>query len=319
MSVTRWGLLGAGYISRRAIAPAMHSASGVILDVVGARDLSRAEALSPRKRAQASYEAVVADPDLDAVYIALSNDAHLPWAIAAMEQGKHVLCEKPLGCTAAETRRMYDAADATGRLLVEATWNLWHPRTARAAALLASDAIGAVTAFGGAFTFDGVNDANYRLDPARGGGALLDVGCYPLTAAAWTMWPADLAAATVTAVDVSPSTSGVDLTTDAQMSLADVPIRVRGSFIEAPFQSLTIEGERGLLEFTGNDAYTSWLQPSSLRVLDRDGERVEHFSPVDPYRLMLEQVSASIRGENAWLPDRAWSIAVADIMDAIRA
>jgi hypothetical protein len=96
-------------------------------------------------------------------------------------------------------------------------------------------------------------------------------------------------------------------------------VEIRASFIETAFESLTIEGVHGVIEFTGNDAYTSWLRPSALRVLDRDGERVEHFAPVDPYRLMIENVSAVVAGRGGWLPDPQWSITVADAMDAIAA
>ena len=316
MSTTRWGLLGAGWITRRAIAPAMHTASGATLDVVGARDVHRAMALSPRRSATGSYEEVVTDPDIDAIYVALSNDGHLPWTIAALEQGKTVLCEKPLGRDANEARLMREAADAHGGLLVEATWNLWHPRTARAAALLACSTIGPLTAMSGAFVFDGVDPDNYRLDPARGGGALLDVGCYPLTAAAWSTGATSIS---LDAVECVRSDRGVDITTDAHLRFGDVPVHIRGSFAETPFQSLMLQGEEGVIEFTGNDAYTSWLQSSSLRVLDRDGERVEHFAPVDPYRRMIEQVSAAARGDDAWLPSPSWSLVVADAMDAILA
>jgi xylose dehydrogenase (NAD/NADP) len=314
MTPTRWGLLGAGWISRRAIAPAMHSAHGATLDVVAARDSARAAALSPRRAAVDDYASVTDDPDVDAVYIALSNDGHLPWAERALESGKAVLCEKPLGRNAEEARRMRDVAASTGGLLVEATWNLWHPRTARAAALLASDAIGAVTAVHGAFVFDGVDEGNYRLDPALGGGALLDVGCYPLTGAAWATRAHEVS---VESVEIVSGGLGVDLTTAAAVTLGDVPVRIRASFIETAYESLVIEGEHGLIEFTGNDAYTSWLRPSALRVLDRDGERVEHFAPVDPYRLMIESVSAAIRGDGGWLPDPRWSLLVAEAMDAI--
>jgi D-xylose 1-dehydrogenase (NADP+, D-xylono-1,5-lactone-forming) len=313
---TRWGLLGAGWISRRAIAPAMHSAHGARLDVVAARDKARAASLTPYRAAVDDYAAVIDDPQVDAVYIALSNDGHLPWAERALEAGKAVLCEKPLGRNADEARRMRAAAEAAGCMLVEATWNLWHPRTARAAALLASDALGPVTSVTGAFVFDGVDEGNYRLDPQRGGGALLDVGCYPLTGAAWATRAAGVS---VDTVDVVSGGLGVDLTTDASLHLDGIAVHVRASFIETAFESLVIHGEHGVMEFTGNDAYTSWMRPSALRVLDRDGERVEHFAPVDPYRLMIEAVSSAIRGEGGWLPDPRWSITVADAMDAILA
>lgn len=316
MTATRWALLGAGWISRRAIAPAIHSAEGAVLEIVAARELSRARALTPRRSALDDYRAAIHDPDIDAVYIALSNDGHLPWAVESMRAGKAVLCEKPLGRNAGEARTMRDVAHETNGLLVEATWNLWHPRTARAAALLASDAIGPVTAISGAFVFDGVDAGNYRLDPALGGGALLDVGCYPLTGATWA---AGASIVDVGDVDVVLSPSGVDLTTRASLTMGAIPVEIRASFIETAFESLTIEGTYGVIEFTGSDAYTSWLRPSALRVLDRDGERVEHFSPVDPYRLMIENVSAVVAGREGWLPDPRWSLTVADAMDAIAA
>lgn len=314
MTATRWALLGAGWISRRAIAPAIHSARGAVLEVVAARDENRARSLSPRRSGVADYAAAVEDPEIDAVYIALSNDGHLPWTERALRAGKAVLCEKPLGQNAAEAQAMREIAAQTGGLLVEATWNLWHPRTARAAALLASDAIGGVTRVSGAFVFDGVAEGNYRLDPALGGGALLDVGCYPLTGAAWSTGSSQVS---VVEVDTVVGPTGVDLTTSASLTLGTVPVDIRASFIETAYESLTIEGEHGLLEFTGNDAYTSWLRPSALRVLDRDGERVEHFAPVDPYRLMIENVSDALRDGSGWLPDPRWSITVAHAMDAI--
>ncbi|MFM9049175.1 MAG: Gfo/Idh/MocA family protein [Actinomycetota bacterium] len=316
MMRVRWGLLGAGWIARRAIAPAIHSADSSQLTAVAARDVARAQALTPAAHAYDAYAAVIDDPDVDAVYIALSNDGHLPWAIAALEAGKAVLCEKPLGCTAHEARQMRDAAARTGGLLVEATWNLWHPRTVRAAALLASDAIGPLRAYSAAFVFDGVADGNYRLDPTRGGGALLDVGCYPLTGAAWaTGGPFE----SVDDVEVVWSDSGVDLTAGARLTMGGVPVNVRGSFREPHHEALVLEGDHGQIEMTGNDAFVSWLQPSTLRVLDRDGERVEHFAPVDPYRLMVENVSRAVLGQDCWLPDPQWSIVVAEAMDAILA
>jgi len=310
---TRWGLLGAGWIARRAIAPAIHSAAGARLHACAARDIERARALGPA-RAYDSYASVIDDPDIDAVYVALSNDGHLPWTEAALAAGKPVLCEKPLGRNLAETERMRAAADASGGLLVEATWNLWHPRTARAAALLASGTIGTLTSVTGTFVFDGVPEGNYRLDQALGGGALLDVGCYPVTAAVWATGGSDIELVDAERV-MAPS--GVDLTTVARLTMSGVPVHVRSSFIETGFEVVSLEGKRGIIEFTGNDAFTSWLKPSHLRVRDRDGERIEHFSPVDPYRLMIEQFSAAVRGERAWLPDPRWSLSTARAMDLI--
>jgi len=245
MTRVRWGLLGAGWIARRAIAPALHSASFATLGAVAARDVHRARSLTPTRFSYDDYSAVIDDPEIDAVYIALSNDGHLPWAVAALEAGKAVLCEKPLGRTAAEAREMRSVAARTGGLLVEATWNLWHPRTARAAALLASDTIGPLTGYSASFVFEGVSDGNYRLDPLLGGGALLDVGCYPLTGAAWaTGGPFE----SVQEVDVLWSDSGVDLTAGARLTMGGVPVHIRGSFREPDWSVVVAEAMDAILE-----------------------------------------------------------------------
>src|SRR3954469_13651417 len=121
MTPVRWGFLGAGMIAG-VLARAVQTAEGAVLQAVAARDLARAEGLRPVS-AYDDYAAVVADDQVDAVYVALSNDLHRPWTIAALEAGKAVLCEKPLGLTAAEVDDMQAAAYAAGALLVEASWS----------------------------------------------------------------------------------------------------------------------------------------------------------------------------------------------------
>ena len=316
MSV-RWGLLGAGWIARQAIAPAIHAAQGAGLEAVGARDSGRARSLEPTGYAATDYARVIEDRNIDAIYIALDNAGHEPWVIAALEAGKPVLCEKPLGVDAAATRRMREVEAATGGLLVEATWNLWHPRTQRAMALITAGDIGGVHAVRGAFTFDGVPEDNYRLDPTRGGGAMLDIGCYPLTAAAWATSSAQLH---LSETKVSRSKSGVDLTVDCAFgySRGDVNgrIGVLASFALPEHQALRIDGEDGRIDFLGIDAFTNYRSPSALLISDDDDvETLEHFDPVDPYQLMIEHVSRVVRGEQAWLPDREWSVWVAEAME----
>ena len=176
----RWGFLGAGYVASRAVAPAVHRSTGSVLQVVASRDTARAAALEPR-RAVDSYTTVCQADDVDVVYVSLPNDRHLPWVVAALQAGKHVLCEKPLGLDGTQVALMADAAQASGSMLVEASWNRWHPRTRRVEALL-RDISGEVEARTW-FTFTGVPTDNYRLDPDHGGGALLDVGCYAIAAA----------------------------------------------------------------------------------------------------------------------------------------
>jgi predicted dehydrogenase len=312
-----WGFLGAGSIARAALAPAVHSADGAELVAAGARDIVRAAALGPSGAAYGSYDEVLADPRVEAVYIALANDDHLPWAERALAAGKHVLCEKPLGLTAAEVQTMAATARATDRLLVEASWNRWHPRTRRAEALLRSGAIGAVRRVEAGFTFAGVPEGNYRLDPARGGGALYDVGCYATAAALWATGFAPLEGVGATR---RVARTGVDLTTDAVLSLGSAEAFVRCSIAEDSGQWLRVEGDGGTLALDGRAAFTSWLSPSSLTVTTSAGDRVEHFAPVDPYRVMVEHVSAAIRGAHgAWVLALEESVRIAEALDLIRA
>ncbi len=315
-SPVRWGLLGAGWIAREAIAPAIHAADDAVLQSVGARDVTRAQSLEPAGRSYDDYAAVIDDEDVDAIYIALDNAGHEPWAIAALAAGKPVLCEKPLGLDPASTMRMRDAEAAYGGLLVEATWNLWHPRTQRAMALVRAGDIGEVHAVRGAFSFDGVPADNYRLDPARGGGAMLDVGCYPLTAAAWATSAAPLHLAETR---VARADGGVDLTVECAFGFsgpgAAGRIAVLASIAGPEHQALRIAGSTGVIDFIGPDAFTSYKAASQVSIGDGADEVIEQFAPVDPYQVMIEQFSVAVRGEEAWLPDPAWSLWVAEAME----
>lgn len=322
-----FGFLGAGWIARRALAPAVHAADGAVLAAVAARDPARAAALEPRGRAYDDYRAVLDDPTVDVVYVNLSNESHLPWTLAALDAGKHVLCEKPLGLDTAEVAEMADAALAADRLLVEAFWYRWHPRTRRLERLLASGALGPVRVGEAEFSFDGSAETrmagNYRLDPSRGGGALYDVGCYAVSATHLMLGPA----LAVERAEARHGETGVDVA--AALWLSPAPAdgaaeRSRGEVrcgIAGPDrQVLRVSGEVARLDFAEGEAFTSWHQPSSLTITTPDGAvRVEEFTPVDPYRLMVEAVAARIRGQEAFLVDLGHSRSVAATLQAARA
>ena len=312
MTQVRWGFLGAGWLASQATAAAVHEASGAHLRGVGARDRNRAAALGP-DHAHDSYDAVIADPEVDAVYIALANDAHLPWILAAVEAGKHVLCEKPLVLTAQEAQRAFDAADAAGVLLVEAVWSRWHPRMQRVVELSTAGDLGEIRSFLGTFTFRGDLEGNYRLSPAQGGGALYDVGIYPLHALVACL-PPDVEFSIVE-VDRETGGLGVDLTTKVTLAWGGGQARAVGSFVMPDSQRLRISGARGELWIDDDQAFTSWCAPSELRL----NGLVEQFAEVNAYRLMFEQVSARIRGEEAWVMPASDSVRVARLVDAIRA
>jgi D-xylose 1-dehydrogenase (NADP+, D-xylono-1,5-lactone-forming) len=309
----RWGFLGAGFVASAGLAPAVHAADGAVLQAVGARDAARAAALEPVVSV-GSYADVCARDDVDAVYVSLPNDDHLRWVQVALEAGKHVLCEKPLGMNAAEVAVMRSAALRSDRLLVEAAWNRWHPRTRRVEALVAP--ITGQREVRAWFTFSGVPAGNYRLDPERGGGALLDVGCYAVSAALSALGPG---AVGVERVERHLGPTGVDLTTCAVLTHPRGTATVTASFERPEAQGLTIVAP-GLSVELGGQAFTTWREPCVLRVVQDGAVREEQFPACDPYRLMVEAVSARIRGEEAaWVLPLDTSEAVAAALDAIAA
>ncbi len=270
----RFGFIGAGWIAHRALGPAVHAATGARLQAAAARDPRRAETLEPSGRSYSDYRALLADPEVDAVYISLSNDAHLPWALAALEAGKHVLCEKPLGLDAAQVATMADAAARHDRLLVEAFWYRWHPRTRRLQELLASGAIGQVHSMEADFSFagdfEGTQRGNYRMDPARGGGALYDVGCYCVSAAHMTLGDGLV----VERAETLPGRTGVDLATTAWL-VAPAAGRVRAEIrcgIALPDrQVVRVTGSSATVRSPTGEAFTAWHEPTSLRITPAPG------------------------------------------------
>ena len=308
----RWGFLGAGFIATHALAPAVHAADGATLRAVAARDLDRANRLSPAGNVFDSYDALLRDDDVDAVYISLTNDVHAHWAIAAMRAGKHVLCEKPLAMNAMQVREMTAVAEETGLLLVEASWYRWHPRVRRAQKELAAGRIGTVRHVTAGFTFDGKLAGNYRLEVERGGGALYDVGCYAVSAALWAF--GSLPREVTARQQLGPT--GIDLVTEAVLDFDGGTAEVRAGISEPPHQWLVITGEHGEIEL--RDApYTSWRDDETLLLLS-DGRSThrETFPAVDPYRLMVEEVSGALRGGTGWTLPLSESLATAVVLDA---
>ncbi len=308
----RWGFLGAGTVATAALAPAIAAASGAVLYAAAARDPVRARDLGPRV-VHADYAALLADPSVEAVYVSLTNEAHLPWTLAALAAGKHVLCEKPLGLSAAEVDRMSCATD--GLLLVEASWYRWHPRVRLAQAHLAS--IGPVRHVAAGFTFAGELEGNYRLELARGGGALYDVGCYAVSACLWAVGqglPADVVARS----EIGPT--GVDLDTRAILRWehgAEAEVHV--GIASGEGQWLVVTGEHGEIELR-EAPFTSWREDRT-ELWVSDGVRTERLpvAATDAYRLMVEEVSSVIRGGPGWVLPLEDSRATAAVLDAARA
>jgi predicted dehydrogenase len=215
---TRWGLIGAGWIATTALAPAMHAAENTVIQAVASRDPERSRALNPIT-VHESYEALISDPLVDAVYISLPNHLHCEWTVKALKAGKHVLCEKPFAMNVAEVELMIETAKNCDRLLVEAVWSRWHPRMIKAIDLVRSGKIGQITSIDASFTFPASIEGNYRLSKEMGGGALFDIGVYPLHAIAALV--ADNAKVEMEKIDTNLGATGIDLTTKWQMRIND--------------------------------------------------------------------------------------------------
>ncbi len=177
----RWGIISTARIGIRRVIPALlRSRTGTAV-AIASRDLARAREIAAKfqiPRAHGSYEALLADPDVDAVYNPLPNTLHPEWTIRAARAGKHVLCEKPLAIDARQAQAMVDACRAAGVLLQEAFMYRFHPQITELRRLVASGAVGVPWLARSAFTFPVGSDDDIRLNPALGGGGLLDVGCY---------------------------------------------------------------------------------------------------------------------------------------------
>jgi D-xylose 1-dehydrogenase (NADP+, D-xylono-1,5-lactone-forming) len=181
----RWGILGPGRIAPRIVRGVGRSTRGELV-AVASRDAERAEAFAARHaiaRSFGSYEALLADPDIDVVYVALPNHLHAEWTVRALEAGKHVLCEKPLALSVDEVDRIAAAAERADRIAVEAFMYLHHPQTLRALELAASGVLGHLELVHGTFSFLLSQEDDPRIDPSMGGGSLWDVGCYPVSLA----------------------------------------------------------------------------------------------------------------------------------------
>jgi predicted dehydrogenase len=177
----RWGVLGVARIATRKVIPAMQRGAWTTVDAIASRDDAKARQAARElgvRKAYGSYDALIADPDIDAVYIPLPNHLHVEWATRAAEAGKHVLCEKPIGLTAADAEALVRIRDRTGVLIQEAFMVRTHPQWLRAQEIARSGQIGDVRSIVGYFSFFNDDPKNVRHRKEYGGGGLLDIGCY---------------------------------------------------------------------------------------------------------------------------------------------
>src|ERR1700726_5025830 len=179
----KWGVLSTADIGMKKVLPAMQRGEWCEISAVASRDLKRAQEAAAQlgiPKAYGSYEELLADPEIEAIYNPLPNQLHVPWSIKAAEAGKHVLCEKPLSLTVAEARQLLAARDRAGVKIGEAFMVRTHPQWLRARELVVSGRIGQLRSALGFFSYFNNDPGNIRNIPDYGGGALMDIGCYPI-------------------------------------------------------------------------------------------------------------------------------------------
>jgi len=319
----RWGVLGNATIARKCVLPAIRkSSNGHTRMLASRRPAQTVEQIDATESGKVvnDYQAVIDDPDVDAVYIPLPNHLHHPWTIKALNAGKHVLCEKPLACNAAQAREMAEAALENERHLMEAFMYRFHPRTLRIKQLVERGEIGPVRLIHTAFTFH-MDDAliasgdNVRLHPETGGGALLDVGCYAVGTARWLMGREPLK---VQAQMIRHET-GVDLLCTGLLDFGGEALSTfEVGFISALQQTYRVVGDRGAIELPHN-AYIPWEADAEylLRGVDDEQGSIMRISGADEYQLMIEHFANVILGHAPPLYTPEESVANMRVLDAL--
>jgi D-xylose 1-dehydrogenase (NADP+, D-xylono-1,5-lactone-forming) len=312
MSATvSWGFISTANINDKLLAGAAES-DRVDVIAVASRDAARAEAYARERsieRAYGSYEELLADPDVEGVYISLPNLLHVEWSIRALEAGKHVLCEKPLSRRPEDVERAFDVAEQSERLLMEAFMYRHNPQTAKLKELVDGGAIGRLRLIRTAFSFPLGDAEDVRLDASLDGGGLMDVGCYCISGARLLAGEPEQ----VYGLQVL-SESGVDMVFTATMRFpGDVLAQCDSGLVLPARDELEAIGEDGSLFL--DDPWHSHRPVIELRTAgDTEEITVER---ANSYRLQLENLSDAIRGEAEPLLGREDALGQARAIDAL--
>ena len=310
-----WGILGAAGFARKTMAPAIHAARRTHLKSIASRTPEKAvpfEDLVPGLRVERSYDAILDDPQIDAVYIPLPNALHTEWSVKAARAGKHVLCEKPIGLSIADLDTLIATREATGRLLAEAWMPAHHPQWQRTRALLAEGAIGRLHSVSGAFTYGLADPSNIRLSADLGGGALRDVGVYPIGAfrLATGLEP------TPTHVDWVQE-NGVDTSAWVAATAGAVRFNFHVSMRASRHQHMMFHGTDGTLSLPA--PFNPGTYAEAQIVIARDGADVQviRFPGVDQYVAQVEAVAAHVLEGRPFACPLEFSRGTQGVLDAI--
>jgi xylose dehydrogenase (NAD/NADP) len=306
VTTLRWGIVGPGRIAERIVHAIAGCPRGELVGVAS-RDAGRRARFAAEHgipRVFSSYEALVASPDIDVVYIALPNHLHGLWTVRALEAGKHVLCEKPLALTVDEVDGIAATCARTGRIAVEGFMYLHHPQIRTAVELARGGAIGRLELVNGTFSFFLADEGDVRLDPAMGGGSVWDVGCYPVSMARRIAGEEPDRVAAAARFDER----GVDRTFAGQLHFP--------SGLLAQFDSGFAAPHRERIEVVGSDATlvldspflpAPYGPPARLTMWRDDGPTPIEIEPADQVRLEVDDLTAAILdGTPPWV-DLAFS------------
>ena len=294
MTHIRWGILGASKFAREHMGPAIHAARGAVLSAVASRNPASVgpfQEFAAECRAIAGYEALIADRDIDAVYIPLPHHMHVEWTVKALHAGKHVLAEKPIAMQAEDFDNLIAARDATGLLAAEAYMIVHHPQWQRARQMVADGAIGRVIHITGGFSYDNSDDPqNIRNQAAMGGGGLRDIGVYVLGSARYVMGEELENISSKIHLE-----SGFDTFASMQGNVGEATYSAYVSTRMHPHQEMVFHGPEGVLRLTApfnanifGEARIELHQPNL-------GLRVEKFPAANHYVQQVEAFGHSIR------------------------
>ena len=301
MRKVKWGVLGVAKIATEKVIPAMQRGERCEVAALASRDLSRAAAAAKSlgiSKAYGSYEALLYDSDIEAIYNPLPNELHAEWSARALAAGKHVLCEKPIALDAAEAEKLIAARDASGKLAAEAFMVRFHPQWRRAREIVRSGEIGDVGAIQTMFAYRLLDPANVRNRPP-GGGALYDIGCYAILIARYIFGAEPTRV--VASLDIDP-----DFGTDRLASaLIEFPGGRHLTFSAATQlsgqQRVTIAGTAGRIEipipFNAPIDRPTKIAVDSGADLVGGGARAEEFAVCDQYTLQGDAFSRAVLGE----------------------
>jgi len=307
----KWGIVSTAHINRLLI-PGAHASPKVELVAVASRDQARADDYAREweiPRAHGSYEALLADPEVEAVYVSLPNNLHVEWSIRALEAGKHVLCEKPLTRHADEAEEAFDAAERADRVLSEAFMYRHNPQTTRLKSLVEEGTIGELRLVRASFSFAMYDEQNIRLRPEADGGSLMDVGCYCVSGSRLLAGEPDTVYG-----QAWYGPSGTDWVFGGALRFAGDVIGI--------FDCGTALTDRDELEVVGSEGSLFLDDPwharePGIELRRDDGVEQIETERADSYRLELENVSDAIRGEGELLLGRDDAVAQARALEAL--